>query len=79
MAKSSDRLVFFSCLECWYLSVPNNLLPLPKLMAAAGPLSRFISALVLDCSITILSENRHLGRASINGGGFIPNSHLGNS
>lgn len=47
-------------------------------MAAAGPVRGFISVLVLDYSIIIISENRHLGRASINCGGFIPNSPFGN-
>lgn len=47
-------------------------------MAAASLLSGFISALVLGHSITVLSENRHLGRASVNDGGFIPQLPLGN-
>lgn len=41
-------------------------------MPAAGLLSVFIFSLVLCSDIVKISENRHLGRAFINGGGFGP-------
>lgn len=52
MAKSPDRLLFFSCFKCWYQSVTSNSLLVLDFLAADGPLGGLFSVLELGCSMS---------------------------
>lgn len=80
MAKSPDRLLFFSCFKCWYQSVASNSLLVPEFMAAAGPLCSQCWHWAVVCQPEKMHslKIRYLGRASVNNAAFIPNWPPGN-